>query len=109
MSEKALALIGDNPELKIICERIQQRKGFMAKQLENLQNKAEEIQENNIELDKPDWEEVEAIVKDRLPSNFNEATHYIGFNMETGVVYYEKKGEEMPSFIRAMFDGKFPN
>lgn len=103
MSKKVVALIGTNPELKEVCERIDSRTQFMKKQLMNLQEKAEQIQKDTHAECEGDWDAIKEIVKSDLPKDYNDDKYNLHFSVKENAVYCEEHGNDMPDFLKAIF------
>ena len=102
MTTKAIAILSDHPEAKLIVERIKQREKFFDKQIEALEEKAKEHHENMMSQNNPDREELINMFRNKLPEDFSEEKYCIHFDLEKGVVEYHEK-DDVPPFLKAIF------
>jgi len=93
---KIVAMINEDKDLEEICIRINQRKHFSQKKIKDfekqLQQAQEELQKNN----EADWEILKDWLsnKDRLPTDYNDQTHNIGFSLKNNGIHVARNDEE---------------
>jgi hypothetical protein len=68
-------------------QRVLSRRQFVEKQMEDLKVKAKTITDQAHEADKPEWEQLEGILKEKgLLDDYNPATDHITFNLKKNTV-----------------------
>ena len=76
-------MINENPEIRELCVRINQRKKFAEKRMADMEKKLQLEMEKLQEENKSDWEILTNWLREnnRLPSDFNDQTHHLSFNL----------------------------
>lgn len=109
MNKKIVALISEDTELEDICKRIDQRKQFAEKKIKDFEKLLKEAHDSLQKDNESDWVILTEWLrgKNRLPSDYNEQTHNISFNLKNNGVAVARLDSEidMPQ-IKNM--GAFP-
>ena len=95
MGEKIVAMISEDESLKAICTRINQRKIFADKRMEDFHKQAQEKMEAIQKENEADWELVTTWLREkgRLPDDYNTQTHNVSFNVKDNGIKVGKNGE----------------
>ena len=88
MSEKIVAMLSEDLELEATCKRINQRRQFADKRMEDFQKQMQEKMEALSKENEADWDIVTEWLKNkgRLPADYNKQTHSISFNIKNNGV-----------------------
>jgi len=99
MSDKIVAMLSEDQELEATCKRINQRRQFADKRMEDFQKQMQEKMEALQKENSADWDTLTAWLKNngRLPEGFNDQTHNISFNLKDNGVRVGKNSDR-PSF-----------
>jgi len=95
MGEKIVAMLSEDDELKAVCSRINQRRQFADKRMEDFQKQMQEKMEALSKENEADWDLVKRWLKNkgRLPADFNDQTHNISFNIKDNGVKVGKNSD----------------
>jgi len=104
---KIVAMISEDKDLEAICTRINQRKHFAEKKIKDYQKQLEQAQEDLQKDNEQDWEILKEWLteKDRLPSEYNDQTHNIGFNLKNNGIHVNRNDDD----VEMPFPGKVKN
>ncbi len=97
MGQKIVAMIDEDPDIEALCKRIDERKHFAKKRIQDFEKQLKEVNESLEKANKEDWESLASWLKDknRLPSDFNKQTHYVSFNLQhNGIAVGRSNGDE---------------
>lgn len=95
MDGKIVAMLSEDLELEATCKRINQRRKFADKRMEDFQKQMQEKMEDLQKENSEDWVTLTAWLKNngRLPADFNEQTHNISFNLKDNGVKVAKSSD----------------
>jgi len=104
---KIVAMISEDQDLEAICTRINQRKHFADKKIKDFQKQLQQAQEDLQKDNEQDWDILKEWLtsKDRLPSEYNDQTHNIGFNLKNNGIHVNRNDED----VEMPFPGKIKN
>ena len=106
---KIVAMISEDVEVKELCDRINHRRLFSDKKMQNYKKQMEDAQKSISAENEADWELLRLWLetKNRLPDSFNKQTHSIGFNIEENGIHISKDEEDYGSMPPGISMGTF--
>jgi len=84
---KVLALIEDNPKIQEIVSKIEEQDVFFDKRLDDIKKSIAKLNEDRNKNMALHWEALTELLVHKLPSDYSEKTHTVGFNTKEGTVY----------------------
>lgn len=103
---RVLALISQDPILKEVCGRINERRDQLEQQLEFIRKQQENAINSMRTANEPDWEILTARLKDTgALETYNKDTHHLSFSVETNAIeLVSNKRHRHP--LEALFGGQ---